>query len=156
MRKRELSWRERIQRILCERGGLKTKNSVVHRHAFARLNVTEPNDISQDVVTFSRVRYQPVTNCISNPRHALPFVMTTSAHCSPSRSSLSCCQFDRISENDVRDSTMMGNNNYFLQQEKRSFPKRPEIDLAFRNVRYRVKKWNIRKCSAGEYQEVAI
>ncbi|XP_012227945.1 ATP-binding cassette sub-family G member 1 isoform X2 [Linepithema humile] len=76
--------------------------------------------------------------------------MTTSTHCSPSRSSLSCCQFDRISEDDVRDSTIIGNNNYFLQQEKRSFPKRPEIDLSFRDIRYHIKEWDVYNFSVNE------
>lgn len=43
----------------------------------------------------------------------------------------------------------MDNNNYFLQQ-KYSFPKRPEIDLSFRDIRYRVREWNLRKFSTNE------
>ncbi|XP_014486838.1 PREDICTED: ATP-binding cassette sub-family G member 1 [Dinoponera quadriceps] len=70
--------------------------------------------------------------------------MTTPTHCSPSRSSLSCCQFDRSSQDDVRDSAIMDSNNYFLQ-EKHSFPKRPEIDLSFRDIRYRIKEWDFYK-----------
>ncbi|EFN69513.1 ATP-binding cassette sub-family G member 4 [Camponotus floridanus] len=76
--------------------------------------------------------------------------MTSSTHCSPSRSSLSCCQFDGISQDDVRDPAIIGNNNYFLQQEKHSFPKRPQLDVSFRNIRYRVKEWSLRKFSINE------
>lgn len=67
-----------------------------------------------------------------------------SNHCSPSRSSLSCCQVDNSSQNDVNETCVPGNNNYFMQ-EKHSFPKRPEVDLSFRNIRYSVREWNIRK-----------
>lgn len=81
------------------------------------------------------------------------FVMTSPTHCSPSRSSLSCCQFDRISQDDVRDPTIISNNNYFLQQEKHSFPKRPELDLSFCDIRYRVRDWNLRRFSVSKYQE---
>ncbi|XP_072760251.1 ATP-binding cassette sub-family G member 1 [Anoplolepis gracilipes] len=76
--------------------------------------------------------------------------MSTPTHCSPSRSSLSCCQFDRISQDDVRDPAIIGNNNYFLQQEKHSFPKRPQLDLSFHDIRYRVREWSLRKFSANE------
>ncbi|XP_018367293.1 PREDICTED: ATP-binding cassette sub-family G member 1-like [Trachymyrmex cornetzi] len=76
--------------------------------------------------------------------------MTTPTPCSPSRSSLSCCQFDHSSQDDMRDSAIIGNNNYFLQQEKHSFPKRPELDLTFRDIRYRVKEWSIRNFSISE------
>ncbi|XP_012266537.2 ATP-binding cassette sub-family G member 1 [Athalia rosae] len=69
--------------------------------------------------------------------------VTTTTQCSPSRSSLSCCQGEDGSHENfqVQDP---GNNNYLLQ-EKHSFPKRPEIDLAFKDVRYNVRQWNIRK-----------
>ncbi|XP_032665569.1 ATP-binding cassette sub-family G member 1 [Odontomachus brunneus] len=76
-------------------------------------------------------------------------MMTTSTHCSPSRSSLSCCPFDRSSQDDIRDSATIGNNNYFLQ-EKHSFPKRPEIDLSFRDIRYCVKEWSIWKFTINQ------
>lgn len=75
--------------------------------------------------------------------------MATSTHCSPSRSSLSCCQFDHNSQDDVRDSTIISNNNYFLQ-EKLSFPKRPEVDLSFRDIRYYVKEWSLRNFKISE------
>lgn len=75
--------------------------------------------------------------------------MTTPAHCSPSRSSLSCCQFDHNSQDDVGDPAIMGNNNYFLQ-EKYSFPKKPEIDLAFRDIRFLAKEWSIQKFAINE------
>jgi len=80
-----------------------------------------------------------------------PFAMTTLTHYSPSRSSLSCCQFDRSSQDDMRSSAIIGNNNYFLQRKKHSFPKRPEIDLSFRDIRYRVKEWSIRNFSVSKY-----
>ncbi|KYQ52095.1 ATP-binding cassette sub-family G member 1 [Trachymyrmex zeteki] len=76
--------------------------------------------------------------------------MTTPTPCSPSRSSLSCCQFDHSSQDDMRDSAIISNNNYFLQQEKHSFPKRPELDLTFRDIRYRVKEWSVRNFSISE------
>ncbi|KAL6263475.1 hypothetical protein P5V15_006266 [Pogonomyrmex californicus] len=77
--------------------------------------------------------------------------MTTSTtHYSPSRSSLSCCQFDRGSQDDVRGPAIIGNNNYFLRKEKYSFPKRPQLDLSFRDVRYRVKEWSLRNFSISE------
>lgn len=79
---------------------------------------------------------------------SLILAMATPTHCSPSRSSLSCCQFDHSSQ-DMRDPTIIA-NNYFLQQEKHSFPKRPEIDLSFRDIRYHVKEWSIRNFSIGK------
>ncbi|TGZ43764.1 Uncharacterized protein DBV15_04360 [Temnothorax longispinosus] len=75
---------------------------------------------------------------------------TPTTHCSPSRSSLSCCQFDRSSQDDMRGPAIIGNNNYFLQREKHSFPKRPQVDLSFRDIRYRVKEWSIRNFSIRE------
>ncbi|KAG5320806.1 ABCG1 protein, partial [Pseudoatta argentina] len=76
-------------------------------------------------------------------------VMTTPTPYSPSRSSLSCCQFDHSSQDDMRDSAIIRNNNYFLQQ-KHFFPKRPELDLTFRDIRYRVKEWSVRNFSISE------
>jgi hypothetical protein len=40
------------------------------------------------------------------------------------------------------------NNNYFME-EKHQFPKRPEVDLQFRSVSYRVKSWSIRNLKPG-------
>lgn len=75
-----------------------------------------------------------------------------SSYCSPSRSSLSCCQADNTSQNDVcSNGLVQANNNYFLQ-EKHSFPKRPEIDLQFRDIRYRVKSWSIKSIKPGLYK----
>ena len=74
-----------------------------------------------------------------------------SSHCSPSRSSLSCCQVDNSSQNDVNEVCSNGgqvNNNYYLQ-EKHQFPKRPEIDLQFQNIKFRVKSWSLRKLKPG-------
>jgi len=51
----------------------------------------------------------------------------------------------------MRSSAIIGNNNYFLQREKHSFPKRPEVDVSFRDIRYRVKEWNIRNFSVSKY-----
>ncbi|XP_012140072.1 ATP-binding cassette subfamily G member 4 isoform X1 [Megachile rotundata] len=69
--------------------------------------------------------------------------MTTPPHCSPSRSSLSCCQIDHSSHDDVHGVTIAAKEDYFFQ-EKHSFPKRPEVDLAFFDVRYAVKEWSLR------------
>lgn len=80
-----------------------------------------------------------------------PFAtMTTPTHCSPSRSSLSCCQFEHNSQDDMRSPTIIGKDNYFLQREKHSFPKRPEVDLSFRDIRYRVKEWSLRNFSISK------
>ncbi|XP_011872095.1 PREDICTED: ATP-binding cassette sub-family G member 1 [Vollenhovia emeryi] len=76
--------------------------------------------------------------------------MTNPTHCSPSRSSLNCCQFDRNSQDDMRSSAIIGNNNYFLQQKIRSFPQRPHIDLSFHDIRYHVKEWSIRNFSINQ------
>ncbi|XP_014206812.1 ATP-binding cassette sub-family G member 1 [Copidosoma floridanum] len=69
------------------------------------------------------------------------------AYCSPSRSSLSCCQVENSSQNDVNEVCANGNaqlnNNYFVQ-EKHQFPKRPEVDLQFRDITYRVRSWNLK------------
>ncbi|KAL0103668.1 hypothetical protein PUN28_017733 [Cardiocondyla obscurior] len=46
--------------------------------------------------------------------------------------------------------TIIGNNNYFLQREKHYFPKRPQVDLSFRDIRYRVKEWSLRNMSIRE------
>ncbi|KAK9306802.1 hypothetical protein QLX08_002687 [Tetragonisca angustula] len=70
--------------------------------------------------------------------------MTASAHCSPSRSSLSCCQFDHNSHDDVHEVAIAAKDGYFIE-DKYSFPKRPEVDLTFYDVRYRVKLWNLRQ-----------
>ncbi|RLU19118.1 hypothetical protein DMN91_009476 [Ooceraea biroi] len=76
---------------------------------------------------------------------------TPAAPCSPSRSSLSCCQFDHgSSEDNVCTPTIAANNNYFLEQESPSFPKRPQVDLSFHDVRYRVKEWSLRKFCFGD------
>ncbi|XP_039308331.1 ATP-binding cassette sub-family G member 1-like isoform X2 [Solenopsis invicta] len=74
--------------------------------------------------------------------------MTTLTHCSLSRSSVSC-QFDHGSQDNMRDTAIIDNNNV-LQREKQSFPKRPELDLSFRDIRYRVREWNIRNFSISE------
>ena len=70
--------------------------------------------------------------------------MTASAHCSPSRSSLSCCQFDHNSHDDVHGVTNAAKDSYFIE-DKCSFPKRPEVDLTFYDIQYRVKQWNLRQ-----------
>ncbi|XP_050582081.1 ATP-binding cassette sub-family G member 1 isoform X2 [Bombus affinis] len=70
--------------------------------------------------------------------------MTTSAHCSPSRSSLSCCQVEHNSRDDVHGVTVAAKDSYFVE-DKYSFPRKPEVDLAFYDVRYRVKEWTIRQ-----------
>ncbi|XP_014297443.1 ATP-binding cassette subfamily G member 4 [Microplitis demolitor] len=68
-------------------------------------------------------------------------------HVSPSRSSLNCCQGsdDTASINDVTGvQTVTGKNDYVVKT-KHAFPKRPEVDLAFNNVRFQVRSWNFRK-----------
>lgn len=83
---------------------------------------------------------------------------TSSSHFSPSRNSLSCCQGGQDgSNNEVNDlvAAMPGNNNYLLK-EKHMFPKRPEVDLTFRNIRYNVKQWNFRKIVPGEKNYVSF
>ncbi|XP_012288400.1 ATP-binding cassette sub-family G member 1 [Orussus abietinus] len=67
----------------------------------------------------------------------------TITHSTQSKSSLSCCQGDPSSHSDIRTACAIRNNNYF-KQEKHSFPKRPEINLAFVDIRFRVKLWSIR------------
>lgn len=70
----------------------------------------------------------------------------TSVNCSPSRSSLSCCQAENTSQDNVRDVAISGTvhpPNYILQ-EKHSFPRRPEVDLVFKDIRYSVRQWNLR------------
>ncbi|XP_066599569.1 ATP-binding cassette sub-family G member 1 [Prorops nasuta] len=71
---------------------------------------------------------------------------------SPSRSSFGCCQADSSSKDDVREhcTTMTKNNNYFLKEKQHSFPRRPEINLAFSDIRYRVREWNLRNFSTSE------
>lgn len=79
--------------------------------------------------------------------------MTTSPnHCSPSRSSLSCCQTERNSHDDVHGVAIVSKENYYLK-EKHSFPKRPEVDLAFHDLRYTVTEWNIRNIRP-KYKEI--
>ncbi|KAK0078313.1 hypothetical protein PV325_002688 [Microctonus aethiopoides] len=69
-------------------------------------------------------------------------------HTSPSRSGLSCCQSNDNcgSESDVTvlPATLPANNNYVVN-EKCAFPKRPEVDLVFNNLRYNVRSWNLKK-----------
>ncbi|CAL7935402.1 unnamed protein product [Xylocopa violacea] len=68
--------------------------------------------------------------------------MSAQPHCSPSRSSLSCCQIDHNSHDDVHGVTIAAKDRDFFQ-EKHSFPKRPEVDLTFCNIRYVVKEWSV-------------
>lgn len=75
--------------------------------------------------------------------------MTTSTSCSPSRSSLSCCQIDHSSHDDVHEVAIAAKDSYILQ-EKHSFPKRPEIDLTFHDIRYTVKEWSLRNIKPSE------
>ncbi|KAH0948366.1 hypothetical protein HN011_010642 [Eciton burchellii] len=76
---------------------------------------------------------------------------SSAAPCSPSRSSLTCCQFDQDGNQDNANAPkIIANKNYFLQQENRSFPKRPQVDLSFHDLRYCVKEWNLRKFSISE------
>lgn len=75
------------------------------------------------------------------------------SNASPSRSSLSCCQVENNSQSDVReacngDRLVQVNNNYFMQ-EKHQFPKKPEIDLQFNDVRYRVTSWSMKNLRPG-------
>ncbi|XP_076247047.1 ATP-binding cassette sub-family G member 1 [Calliopsis andreniformis] len=78
--------------------------------------------------------------------------MTTSTSCSPSRSSLSCCQIDHSSQDDVHEVAIAAKDNYIIQ-EKHSFPKRPEIDLAFHDIRYTVTEWSLRHLKP-KYKEI--
>lgn len=74
-------------------------------------------------------------------------------HVSPSRSSLNCCQGsdDTASINDVTGvQTVTGKNDYVVKT-KHAFPKRPEVDLAFNNVRFQVRSWNFRKLVPGTF-----
>ncbi|XP_034942024.1 ATP-binding cassette sub-family G member 1-like [Chelonus insularis] len=69
------------------------------------------------------------------------------SHALPSRSSLSCCQgLDNCgSINDVNQVSAISGNNNYIEKSKHAFPKRPEVDLAFNNIRYSVKSWNYKK-----------
>ncbi|XP_043684729.1 ATP-binding cassette sub-family G member 1 isoform X1 [Vespula pensylvanica] len=70
-----------------------------------------------------------------------------STNCSPSRSSLSCCQIDNTSRDDVQDVAIVTDTlppSTYILKEKHSFPRRPEIDLIFKEIRFRVKQWNLR------------
>lgn len=67
----------------------------------------------------------------------------TTTQFSPSKSGLSCCQGEDGSHENVQV-RHPANNNYLIQ-EKHSFLKRPEVDLAFNDVRYTVRQWSIRK-----------
>ncbi|XP_076674614.1 ATP-binding cassette sub-family G member 1 [Andrena cerasifolii] len=78
--------------------------------------------------------------------------MTTSTPCSPSRSSLSCCQIDHSSHDDVHGVTVATKDDYILQ-EKHSFPRRPEIDLVFHDIRYTVTEWSLRSIKP-KYKEI--
>ncbi|XP_006624640.1 ATP-binding cassette sub-family G member 1-like [Apis dorsata] len=69
--------------------------------------------------------------------------MTTSAQCSPTKSSLSCCQIDHNSHGDVHEVVIAANDGYFIQ-DKCSFPKRPEVDVTFCDIRFTVKEWSFR------------
>lgn len=151
---------------VCESGGHREYDNRSERDKFWRTRGSEESAVkrtcafkrewylngTRDTVTFllqfflSRLRKRGLRS--DSPSLSL-FTMTTPTHCSPSRSSLSCCQFDRSSQDDMRGSaTIIGNNNYFLQREKHFFPKRPEVDLSFRDIRYHIKEWSIRNFSS--------
>uniref|UniRef100_A0A0C9PTI5 ABCG4_9 protein n=1 Tax=Fopius arisanus TaxID=64838 RepID=A0A0C9PTI5_9HYME len=70
-----------------------------------------------------------------------------SSHASPSRSSLSCCQGgdDSSSSNDISQMPELTGNNNYVVTKNHTFPKRPEVDLTFNNIKYSVKTWNLRK-----------
>lgn len=90
---------------------------------------------------------------MANSRSSWNGAMTscTTTHCSPSRSSLSCCQVDNSSQDNVHNGTIgNGNGGGCFLEEKHSFPKRPEVNLAFRDIRYKVKEWNLRSFAATE------
>ena len=70
----------------------------------------------------------------------------------PVQVSLSCCQIDHSSHDDVHGVTIAAKDDYFFQ-EKHSFPKRPEVDLAFFDVRYTVREWSLRNIRP-KYKEI--
>lgn len=72
----------------------------------------------------------------------------------------SCCQASDNSQHEMSDvddinqcgnnaMETRGNNNYFVK-ESYSFPKRPEIDLTFKDIRYRTSSWNFRRMRLRE------
>lgn len=76
--------------------------------------------------------------------------MTTSAQCSPTKSSLSCCQIDHNSHGDVHEVVIAANDGYFIQ-DKCSFPKRPEVDVTFCDIRFTVKEWSFRNLKSSKF-----
>ncbi|KAG7202353.1 hypothetical protein KM043_018680 [Ampulex compressa] len=75
----------------------------------------------------------------------------TSAPCSPTRSSLSCCQIDNASQDNVHG-VAIARGNYFFE-EKHSFPKRPEVNLSFRDIRYTIREWKLQDLT-WEHKEI--
>ncbi|XP_015178165.1 PREDICTED: ATP-binding cassette sub-family G member 1 isoform X2 [Polistes dominula] len=73
-----------------------------------------------------------------------------SSNYSPSKSSLSCCQTDNKSQTNVEAINMATSDTLpppatYKLEKNCSFPRRPEIDLIFKDIKFRVKEWNLKK-----------
>lgn len=76
-------------------------------------------------------------------------------------SAFSCCpgngESSSIGEDSIEMSDSQGNNNtmyhngYLEATQDYHFPKRPPVDIAFRDVRYTVKRFNLAKAKFGEF-----
>lgn len=86
--------------------------------------------------------------------------VTTTASSPTTASAFSCCpangESSSIGEDSIELSDSQGNNNTmyhngFFEKEDYHFPKRPTVDIEFRDIRYTVKKINFGKAKIGEY-----
>lgn len=68
------------------------------------------------------------------------------SHPAVPRTPLSCCQGgnNNRSVNDVRIVPGFPIGKYVIKK-KHVFPKRPEVNLSFNNIRYRIKQWSLRQ-----------
>uniref|UniRef100_A0A182YSF3 Uncharacterized protein n=1 Tax=Anopheles stephensi TaxID=30069 RepID=A0A182YSF3_ANOST len=92
------------------------------------------------------------TNNVSNPTAAMA---ATALAITTTTSSFSCCPANGESSSiddsiELNDSQEGGNNNTLyhnglLEKQDYHFPKRPPVDIVFRDIRYEVKRFNIAK-----------
>ncbi|EAA05934.4 AGAP009464-PA [Anopheles gambiae str. PEST] len=107
----------------------------------------------------SEVRNPRPTNNVSNPTAAMAataLAITTTANTTSSSGAFGCCPTANGESSSIDDSIELndsqegGNNNTLyhnglLEKQDYHFPKRPPVDIVFRDIRYDVRRFNIAK-----------
>ena len=113
----------------------------------------------------SEVRNPRPTNNVSNPTAAMAataLAITTTANTTSSSGAFGCCPTANGESSSIDDSIELndsqegGNNNTLyhnglLEKQDYHFPKRPPVDIVFRDIRYDVRRFNIAKAKFGKY-----